>query len=239
MIITVYDDNKAPYEVTLKKDIVSFGRLTDNDIVLNADFVSREHGCFYVSGGSLYVEDRGSTNGIYYRGSRVKQKELVAGDTVEIYKNGQVGRCVRLVVENINANVHTNMQGNNHYGTNMYQNYQSGSMPQTPPQYMPPYAYGNVPVNIPPKADKTSGMAVASMVLGILSILLSCFVPIFPLIMAALAIIFCIVRDKDKAGNGMAIAGLVCSIITCAYYIVAIIYAAAVGSMINSFLNSL
>lgn len=238
MKITVYDDNRMPYEVMLRKNRVSFGRLPNNDIVLNADFVSREHGCFYINGGSLYVEDRGSTNGIYHRGNRVSEKELVAGDVIEIYKNGHADRCVRLVVGSTNADTN----GNNSHGANMNPNYQQGSyanynsIPQMPPQHMSPYAYGNVPVNT---AAKTSGMAIASMVLGILSILLCCIVPILPLVMSMLAIIFFIVRDRNKAGNGMATAGLVCGIITCGYYIVAIIYAIAYGSMINAIFNAL
>lgn len=236
MKITVYDDNRAPYEVTLKKNRVSFGRLAGNDIVLNADFVSREHGCFYINGGSLYVEDRGSTNGIYYKGSRVSKRQLVAGDVVEIYKNGHGGRCVKLVVSSTNVD----MNGSNSHGANMYPNYQQdrysdyNNMPQTPPQYAQTYAYGSAPVNMP---TKTSGMAIASMVLGVLSILLCCVLPVVPVIMAIMAIIFFVARDKNKAGNGMAIAGLVCGIITCGYYIVAIIYAIAYGSMINAIFN--
>lgn len=235
MIITVYDDNKAPYEVTLKKNRVSFGRLPNNDIVLNADFVSREHGCFYINGGVLYVEDRGSTNGIYYKGNRISKRPLVTGDVVEIYKNRHAGRCVRLAVSSTDAY----MNSNNVHGTNMYNNYQPNgysdynNIPPTP--YMPPYAYRNVPVT----PTKTSGMAIASMVLGILSILLCCLVPILPLVMSALAIIFFVARDRNKAGNGMATAGLVCGIITCGYYIVAIIYAIAYGSMINAIFNAL
>ena len=53
------------------------------------------------------------------------------------------------------------------------------------------------------------GLAIASMVLGILSVLLCAF-GVIPMAMGVLAIIFCSAHDK---GNGMAITGLVTGIV--------------------------
>lgn len=64
-------------------------------------------------------------------------------------------------------------------------------------------------------APKSQGLAIASMVLGIIGLVLSCCVPIVPIILALLAVILGGVSlAKKQDGKGMAIAGLVCGIIT-------------------------
>lgn len=58
------------------------------------------------------------------------------------------------------------------------------------------------------------GKAVASMVLGILSILLGCYIPYITIVMAIIAIILaCISMKHREGGRGMAMAGLICAII--------------------------
>ncbi len=60
-----------------------------------------------------------------------------------------------------------------------------------------------------------SGMAIASMVLGIVSLVLSCCIPYVPFICALIGVILAAVSlSKKLPGKGMAIAGLVCSIIS-------------------------
>lgn len=77
----------------------------------------------------------------------------------------------------------------------------------TPPPGPPP------PPPAPPAAQQTNGLAVASLVLGILS-LLSFFTIVPPFIMGGLAVIFGIIglsKAKQGAPNkGLAIAGLIC-----------------------------
>lgn len=59
-----------------------------------------------------------------------------------------------------------------------------------------------------------AGMAIASMVLGIVALLLSCCVPYVPFVCAFLGVVLGgVALGKKTAGKGMAIAGLVCSII--------------------------
>lgn len=70
-----------------------------------------------------------------------------------------------------------------------------------PPQYQPQYQQQGV----------ARGMSVASMVCGIVGLVL-CWVPFFGLVVNALAIIFYILSRKETP-NGMATAGLVCGII--------------------------
>ena len=77
---------------------------------------------------------------------------------------------------------------------------------------------------------RNSGMAIASLVLGIVSYPLY-FIAIFP---GALAIIFGTIsigqinRDPSLGGKGMAVAGLVLGIIAVAFWILVVIFASSV-----------
>ena len=60
-----------------------------------------------------------------------------------------------------------------------------------------------------------AGLAIASMVLGIVALVLSCCLYYVSIPCGILSIIFAAVSIRgNKAGKGMAIAGLVCSIIS-------------------------
>lgn len=60
--------------------------------------------------------------------------------------------------------------------------------------------------------NKSNGLSIASMVLGIVSLVLWCAWPI-SIICSILGLVFGIIRLKKPEGKGMAIAGLVTSII--------------------------
>ena len=77
-----------------------------------------------------------------------------------------------------------------------------------PGQGMPMYPNGYMQQ---PQGGK--GMAIASMIFGILAMITCCF-PIAPLLFSVLALILGIVSIvKKKGGKGMAIAGIVCGAI--------------------------
>ena len=64
---------------------------------------------------------------------------------------------------------------------------------------------------------KTNTLAIASMILGILSLVCCCigfypFMAIFPIVSGVLAIVFGAASRKGKSGNGFATAGLICGI---------------------------
>lgn len=68
---------------------------------------------------------------------------------------------------------------------------------------------------MPQQPQGSSGMAVGSMVLGIISILVVCFIWPVGLILGIIGLILgAVALKKQTPGKGMAIAGLVCSIIT-------------------------
>ena len=91
--------------------------------------------------------------------------------------------------------------------------------PQVPPvqQQVPPVQPHVPPMQAQPQQPQQGGkgFGIASMVLGIISLLISCCIPWVPFFCALLAVIFAAVSlAKKKPGKGMAIAGLVCGIIS-------------------------
>ena len=52
-------------------DEVSFGRHTDNDLVLDSQMISRRHGRLLREGERFYIEDLGSRNGILVNGCKI------------------------------------------------------------------------------------------------------------------------------------------------------------------------
>src|SRR5512145_2960365 len=73
-------------EVGLAKDRTTIGRRSHNDVVIDNLAVSGEHAVIYTSGGDVYLEDLGSTNGTTVNGQPIKKHLLQSGDSVEIGK---------------------------------------------------------------------------------------------------------------------------------------------------------
>lgn len=135
-------------------------------------------------------------------------------------------------------------------GTNAYQEpgapYQAPVSQPTPPPtaYPPPYqapqqtnSYGNAnnpypqqPVYTVPQPKPANGMAIASLVLGILSIVCCCagFFGILPGVIGLILAIICF--SKGNKG-GMAVAGLVLNIIGVALAVVALIMLITDGTL--------
>lgn len=59
---------------------ITFGRLPDNDIVLDHQSVSRHHGYLLIDGSRIYIADNGSMNGITVDGERVRDKVQLTGN---------------------------------------------------------------------------------------------------------------------------------------------------------------
>lgn len=102
-----------------------------------------------------------------------------------------------------------------------------GPGPGYPPQMYPGGYYGP-PMMVP----KTNGMAVAGMVIGILSLVLF-WASLLGVLLAVLGIIFSSIgisqcNRTGQAGKGMAIAGLVCSLIAAAFWVAVVVIVASV-----------
>lgn len=68
----------------LFKDRLTIGRTNDNDIQLNADYISRRHAIIQTEGDTTRVIDWGSKNGVHVNSKRVKEHFLKNGDVLTI-----------------------------------------------------------------------------------------------------------------------------------------------------------
>ena len=84
MIVSI--DEVVITEVPLTKDRTTLGRRPYNDIVIDNLAVSGEHAALQMTGGEVFLEDLGSTNGTYVNGKAVKKQALQNGDTIEVGK---------------------------------------------------------------------------------------------------------------------------------------------------------
>jgi hypothetical protein len=87
-----------------------------------------------------------------------------------------------------------------------------------------------------PQQEK-KGLAIASMVLGITSIVPGWCIPYFPFILGLIGVILGGVSlSKKQGGKGMAIAGLVTSIISLVIYLIILI---AIGASVSAIMSNL
>lgn len=85
--ITILDGADKDMVVNLaayQKNEVTFGRGSENDIVLTSNLVSKRHGRFQFNGENWVVYDDNSTNGIFWNGSKIPSKRLIGGDKLLI-----------------------------------------------------------------------------------------------------------------------------------------------------------
>jgi len=62
----------------------SIGRTADNDMRVEADFISRHHAVVLATTTGTVIEDLHSTNGVFVNGVRVTRQKLSEGDLVMI-----------------------------------------------------------------------------------------------------------------------------------------------------------
>ena len=60
----------------------SIGRTPDNDLQIDAKFISRHHAVILVGPVHSIIEDLNSTNGVYVNGRRITRNTLKDGDTL-------------------------------------------------------------------------------------------------------------------------------------------------------------
>ena len=66
----------------------TIGRTPDNDLRIDADFISRHHAVILISGAGTILEDLDSTNGVFVNNARITRRPLSSGDLVTIGKTG-------------------------------------------------------------------------------------------------------------------------------------------------------
>ena len=62
----------------------SVGRTPDNDLQIDAKFISRHHAVILAGPAQTIIEDLNSTNGVQVNGRRITRQALEDGDTVAI-----------------------------------------------------------------------------------------------------------------------------------------------------------
>lgn len=206
VLITITEGQQEPYVInllTFKKNIIKFGSRQDCDIILKMKCVSDIHGMFELNSNDVVsVNTINSDAGIYCGNNKIVNKNLRDGDVLCIKGqdiNENPYNCVTISVSimksqnnytvNSNANSNSNISYNN-YG-------------DTPNQSNNDCYY----------KKEYSGASIASMVLGIVALLLSCCIYPISIVCSVISIFLFAVSDKYKAGKGMGIAGLVCALV--------------------------
>jgi chromosome segregation ATPase len=64
----------------------TIGRTPDNDLQIDASFISRHHAVLLVNGPQTIIEDLNSTNGVHVNGHRISRETLNDGDLVMVGK---------------------------------------------------------------------------------------------------------------------------------------------------------
>ncbi len=87
------------------------------------------------------------------------------------------------------------------------------------------------------QANGGAGLSIASMVLGIVALVLSCCIYYISIPCAVVGIVLAIISLKgQRDGKGMAIAGLVCSIVSLIPAIFVIVMGAALVDGLNAYM---
>ena len=84
------------YAVSSRQQVISVGRGSECDVVLDDERVSRRHATIRLLGSRAVIEDAGSTNGTYVDGVRIEgPTELAEGATIRLGRRGPVFRYGR------------------------------------------------------------------------------------------------------------------------------------------------
>lgn len=82
VLIGTIDDQELRFP--LFKNRLTIGRAAQNDIQLQAPYISRRHAVIVTEGDSTRVVDWGSKNGVYVNSSRVTEHFLTSGDVLSV-----------------------------------------------------------------------------------------------------------------------------------------------------------
>ena len=188
-----------------------FGRGQNNDVVINDPAVSEFHCQITLDdNGRYYITDLNSTYGTYVNGTLVQDSIwLNLGDLVRIGN--------------------TTLPWNDYFtDSKPPQTYQppqpSQPYPQSYQQPQPQHYPQPTPVQMVPRGRAKNGMGTAGFVLSLLALLL-CWVPIVDVILFILGLVFSIVGiSRKNREKGLAIAGLVISIVIFFIFIMALAF---------------
>ena len=84
--IVIEVDGRTLGAYQLGKDVVTIGRLPNNDIPISSQFVSGQHATIMKQNGNWLIVDKGSRNGLSYQGRTIPQHTLTHGDRIFLGK---------------------------------------------------------------------------------------------------------------------------------------------------------
>jgi hypothetical protein len=82
--LLVRTDGAAPVQFDLGANLISIGRASDNDVIVDDAMVSRHHCQLRLQHGAYSFADLGSRNGSFVNGQQVSQVALGPGDRIQI-----------------------------------------------------------------------------------------------------------------------------------------------------------
>jgi hypothetical protein len=190
-------------EYAIIKPETSLGREATNDIQLKDSKVSAKHAMIHLAGDDLTLEDLNSTNGSFINEAQLRgSRPLRAGDQIRL------GDTIFTVRSDFD------MEGTQIDTTRAVAMPKLGT--QAAPAAPPVAVAAAAPAQVSLAGSEMTvfqGMAIAGMILGILSIPLNLTGWLCPGVLGLLGLILSAIGLKTSKGRAMAIAGLVTSII--------------------------
>lgn len=84
VVLVMFTADGAQRKFPLMRDITVIGRREDCDLRIPLTEISRKHCRIVKSGGTVRLEDLGSSNGTFHNGARVSESDLSPGDRVQL-----------------------------------------------------------------------------------------------------------------------------------------------------------
>ena len=66
----------------IKKSVTTIGRKVDNDIVIQSDYISRNHAEICYEDSKFYLYDKNSSGGTFVNTTKIDKSALISGDLV-------------------------------------------------------------------------------------------------------------------------------------------------------------
>jgi hypothetical protein len=80
--LVIVSGSKQGVAFPLRQAVVSIGRATDNNIVLQDNSISGHHARIELRGAQVFVIDQGSRNGTFIKNQQVQQAQLFGGEMI-------------------------------------------------------------------------------------------------------------------------------------------------------------
>ncbi len=101
--LQIYFNFELKFVAPLNPAVTKIGREADNDVVIDNAGVSGHHAIIAQVGDNFFVEDMGSTNGVFLNDRRVSREQIHYGDVITIHKHKLKFTAVNLATDAVAA----------------------------------------------------------------------------------------------------------------------------------------